>query len=102
MTNKEIAIKQGYKVLTFKEMKDKLNALGYDINPQYVKRWSCSNVADGFGYYTTSCFFFGTNIGFANIKGKHISDSMSEENIKAFKNLRLDTLFTIGKDLYWI
>lgn len=102
MTNKELAISQGYQVLSFDEMKKKLNELGYYITKQYVKSWRCVNVWNGLMYYSTSCVFLGTNIGFANVDGDEIRNSISKENQDKFRELRGNTYFTIGNDLYLI
>lgn len=102
MTNKELAISQGYQVLSFDEMKKKINELGYDITKQYVKDWRCSNVWDGLAFYTTSCVFLGTKIGFANVAGNEIRKAIPKEKQDEFRELRLNTYFTIGNDLYLI
>lgn len=102
MTNKELAISQGYQVLSFDEMKKKLNELGYDITKQYVKSWRCANVWNGLMYYITGCFFLGTSICFANVAGNEIRNSISKEKQDAFRELRINTYFTIGNDLYCI
>lgn len=102
MTNKELAISQGYQVISFDEMKKKLNELGYDITKQYVKSWRCANTYCGCVYYTTGCFFLGTKIGFANVEGNEIRNSIPKEKQDEFRELRLNTYFTIGDDLYTI
>lgn len=102
MTNKELAILQGYQVLSFDEMKKQLNELGYDITTQYVKSWRCSNTWNDLTYYSTGCVFLGTNIGFANVEGNEIRNSISKEKQDAFRELRGNTYFIIGNDLYSI
>lgn len=102
MTNKELAISQGYQVLSFDEMKKKLNELGYDITKQYVKSWRCVNVWNGLMYYSTGCVFLGTSIGFANVAGNEIRNSIPKEKQDEFRELRQNTYFVIGDDLYCI
>lgn len=68
MSIEKVLADNGITTLSFNEYKQALNSLGYDINPEYAKHWSCVNSWDGEIYYSTSCYFKGTKIGFANIE----------------------------------
>ena len=98
MSIEKVLSDNGITVLSFSEYKQALNSLGYDINPEYVKHWSCVNSWDGETYYSTSCYFKGTNIGYSNIMIK--SKSGIEYDRKGLIDFKMNHAFNLNGKVY--
>lgn len=91
--------KQGYTIVSFNQYVEMLNKAGYNLSLTTLKEYRTINSEQGHIYYTTSCTFLGTNIGYANIAGMNLR---TKEGNLALKELRDNFMFTYNKQLYCI
>lgn len=98
MSIEKVLADNGITTLSFDEYKQALNSLGYDISPEYAKYWACVNSWDGEIYYSTSCYFKGTNIGFANVAIKSRPDL--EYDNEGLIKFRMNHAFKLNGKVY--
>ena len=100
MTIEKVLSDNGISILSFDEYKQKLNEIGYDINRDYVSKWSCANTWEGESYYTTSCFFKGTKIGYSNIAIKN--ETGLKYDSERLINFKMSHAFNLSGKVYVI
>ena len=88
---------EGYNILSYQQFVSMLKQINYDMTIGYLYETRCVNHADGNLYYTVSCHYKDSNIGFANTNGLHLKN---EHNYRALQNMRLNYCFVFSGNLY--
>ena len=88
---------EGYNVVSYRQFVSMLKQINYNMTINYLYRTWCANSIDGNLYYTVSCYYKDSNIGFANINGLHLKN---ERNYRALQNVRLNYCFVFSGKLY--
>ena len=88
---------EGYNVISYHQFVNMLQQINYDMTINYLYQTRCDNCAEGNLYYTVSCHYKGSNIGFANINGLHLKN---EHDYRALQNIRLNYCFIFKGNLY--
>ena len=88
---------EGYNILSYNQFVNMLRQINYDMTVGYLYETRCANCVEGNLYYTVSCHYKDSNIGFANINGLHLKN---EHDYQALQNMRLNYCFVFSGKLY--
>ena len=88
---------EGYHIVSYQQFVTMLKQINYNMTIGYLYETRCANCAEGNLYYTVSCHYKNSNIGFANISGLHLKN---ESDYQALQNIRLNYCFIFSGNVY--